>query len=93
MKGVIPILVSAFFTLCILFLHLKSGITTMINGGGFKISNKALSATVDLHRNHPVFIRRKLTTWLIDFSSSICNIEIGTSFVLVNFFFLFLSVY
>jgi len=91
MKGVIPILVSAFFTLFILCVHLFSGITTMINGGSSGLSNFALSETVDLHKNHPVFIRRKLTSWLIDLSSSIFNIEIGSSFVLVNFFFLFLS--
>lgn len=91
MKKLEPIFISALFTTFILFLHLKTGITTMINGGGFTISNDALSETVNLHKFHPVFLRRKVTTWSIEFLSNILNIEIGLSFVIVNFFFLFIS--
>jgi len=60
----------------------------MINGGGFTISNKALSEIVNLHKFHPVFFRRKVTTWSIEGLSYILNIEIGLSFVIVNFLFL-----
>ena len=63
----------------------------MINGGGFFISNYALSKTVNLHKFHPVFLRRKVTTMIIEGLSNILNFEIGLSFVIVNFFFLFLS--
>ncbi|MFI1744138.1 hypothetical protein [Thalassobellus sediminis] len=70
---------------------MKTGITTMINGGGLSISNEALSETVNLHKFHPVFLRRKITTWCIEGLSNILNLEIGLSFVIVNFFFLFLS--
>ena len=91
MKGVTPILVSAFFTLFILCVHLFSGITTMINGGSSGLSNFALAETVKLHKVHPVFLRRKATTWIIEVLSKILNIEIGLSFVIVNFLFLFLS--
>ena len=63
----------------------------MINGGGKSISNSALTDTITLHKNHPVFLRRKITTSLIDFFTEILNIKTGLSFVLINFFFLFLS--
>jgi hypothetical protein len=91
MKKITPALISAIFIFFILFLHLKTGITTMINGGGFSISNAALSKTIHLHKFHPVFFRRKITTWSIEGLSNILNIEIGVSFVIINFFFLFLS--
>jgi hypothetical protein len=63
----------------------------MINGGSSGISNFALSETIELHRTHPVFIRRKITTWLVDFLADLSGLEIGISFVLVNFSFLFFS--
>jgi hypothetical protein len=91
MKKLTPILISATFTFFILFLHLKIGIRTMINGGGSSISSEALSNTVNLHKFHPVFFRRKLTTWSIECLSNVFNIEIGLSFVIINFSFLFLS--
>ncbi len=91
MKKVRPILTSLFFTLIILLVHVTRGISTMVNGGGFGISNFSLTEIVNLHRTHPVFIRRKVTTLLIDFCSNIFSINIGSAFVLVNFTLLFFS--
>ena len=91
MNKLLPYIVSALLTSFIFCLHVFSRFTTMINGGSFTISNTALSETVNLHKTHPVFFRRKLTTWCIDTFSEFANIEIGYSFVIINFFFLFLN--
>ncbi len=71
-------------------LHLFSGINTMINGESFWISNSDLIEVVELHKNHPVFYKRQLTTFFIEFFSKFFSIEIGYSFVLVNFTFFFI---
>lgn len=91
MRKLLPFIFSALFTLIIFLIHLFFGVTTMINGGGIGISNESITEIVNLHRAHPVFERRKMTTFTIDLLSEFLNLEIGLSFVIVNFFFLFLS--
>ena len=53
------VILSAVLTLISFFTHLYSGFTTMINGGGHSVSNTALSETIILHLEHPVFSRKK----------------------------------
>lgn len=63
----------------------------MINGGGDSISNFGITDIINLHLDHPVFGRRKITTWCILEISNLLNCNLGWSFILVNFLALFLS--
>ena len=90
-KKQIPFLVSLFLTLLTLFIHLQGFTSSMINKGNFTIDYKYLISVIDYHKLHPAFSKRPLSTFLIENLSNLIGIEVGVSFILVNFFFLFLS--
>jgi hypothetical protein len=54
------------------------------------ISNDYLAITVNLHKTHPAFVKRPLTTTLVDLIANNTALTIGESFVLVSFFLLFI---
>jgi hypothetical protein len=55
------------------------------------LSEESLAKAVSYHQENPVFMRRPVTTFFINHLASLSGLSTGMSFVLINFFFLFLN--
>jgi hypothetical protein len=93
MKEIKPLITSLFLALMVLFIHLFGFIDSMLKKGNLHIDTRYLTSAIDYHKIQPAFAKRPLSTFLIEKLSLITNCQLGSSFVFVNFFFLFLSGY
>ncbi|MBD1398065.1 hypothetical protein H9Q13_12880 [Pontibacter sp. JH31] len=91
------VLISLAFTLACLYLHIMPSSNSMINLRTSTlsdekplISNEYLTIAITYHKEHPAFAKRPLTTYLVEKLSSISSLDLGTSFTVINFSFLFL---
>jgi hypothetical protein len=88
---------SLFCTLFIFCIHTMSGSNSMINFRSDTlnthhdfISNEYLTIAVDLHKSHPAFAKRPVTTYLTEVLSESTFLNIGESFTFISFLFLFI---
>jgi hypothetical protein len=96
-ENLLAIILSSIFTLFCFYLHVMPSSNSMINlkmsnssiGKPF-ISNDYLTIVITYHKEHPAFAKRPLTTYLVEKLSNNSNFNLGASFTLINFFFLFL---
>ena len=86
MKQIQPYLICFLFTLSILFIHRHRNSDSYLN-------EPDLRNTIAFHATttHPAFAKRPLTTFLVKTVSTISNLSIGISFVVVAFSLLFLN--
>ncbi|NRA10534.1 MAG: hypothetical protein HRT57_01100 [Crocinitomicaceae bacterium] len=78
--------VSGLMTLLILLLHYSELPDRMT-------AFERLENIVEFHKTNEIFSNRTVTTYLIHFVSDLTLLRIGKAFILVNFFFFFLSAY
>jgi hypothetical protein len=64
---------------------------SMLNENNSIISNGFLTSQIKYHEEFAPFARRPLTSWLIEGTAKVFDIKLGYAFIVVNFFFLFLS--
>ncbi len=84
--------------ICFLLLfHFNTRVDTMLNqwndqdkSAMQRIDQQALREAVDYHKEEPAFARRPLSTFLFEKTSSTTHLQMGTSFILVNFCLFFL---
>lgn len=93
----IAILTSLICTIICLTIHILPISNSMINRKTetqniekLPISNDYLSSCVEFHKIEPAFAKRPLTTFIVDSFSKFTTLNIGISFVFINFFILFL---
>ena len=94
----VTLLVGASFSILSLLLHILPSFNSMIN---FKdstgdnltrfFSDDYIGTVVNLHKDHPVFARRPLTTFFTDLIADYTFLSIAESFSLVNFSLIFFS--
>jgi hypothetical protein len=87
----LPFMVSLLCTFFIYRLHMLESMDSMLNENNSIISNGFLTSQIKYHEEFAPFARRPLTSWLIEGTAKALDIKLGYSFILVNFFFLFLS--
>lgn len=86
-----PLVVAFLFVILSFGLHMTEGSDSMLNTKNHILAQEELAITVQVHKSVPAFAQRPLTTFLIESFSGVTGAPLGTSFVLVNFFLLFLS--
>ncbi len=91
MKKIIPYLISLFFTLFSLGIHMASFSDSMFNDNNHRVSNGYLTYMVNYHKELPAFSRRPLSTFLIEMTSQLSGLSIGESYIWVNYTLFFLS--
>lgn len=91
LKKLVPFFVSAVLTVLNLWIHMSKFSDSMLNQKNNIVSNGYLSYMVDYHNELPAFSRRPLTTFLIEATSRISGLNMGKSFILVNYTLLFFS--
>ncbi|MCJ7466290.1 MAG: hypothetical protein MUO53_06305 [Maribacter sp.] len=64
---------------------------SMLNENNSIISNGFLTSQIKYHEEFAPFARRPLTSWFIEGTAKALDLKLGYSFIVVNFFFLFLS--
>ena len=90
-KKILPYTLILFLTLFCFCVHYSVKTDSMLNDFNRAVSNEYLTSAVELHQSHPAFQKRPLTTFLIKKAALYTNTSIGTAFIMVNFFFLFIS--
>jgi hypothetical protein len=92
------IILSGILTLLNLLNHLIPLNNSLINFTSIKINKKHslisdenISSIIEYHKSNIVFARRPLTTFLIENLSSFLSFSESLSFIVINFFLLFLS--
>ncbi|MCB0400593.1 MAG: hypothetical protein KDD41_00770 [Flavobacteriales bacterium] len=80
------------------FIHIHPSFNSMIN---FKtsvyntenacFSNDYIQVVLDYHKDHPVFSRRPMTTFLIETVKEVTGVGLAASFALVGFFFFYVN--
>ncbi len=91
MKRIIPYLISFLFTIGCFLIHMSENSDSMLNNKSHVISNQDLQSVIDFHKSSSTFSKRPFTTFLIEKTSDLFQLKIGESFIIINFFFLFLS--
>ncbi len=88
---ILPFLISLLCCFFIFKLHMLKSMDSMLNENNSRISNGFLTSQIKYHEEFAPFARRPLTSWFIEGTSKSFDLKLGYSFILVNFFFLFLS--
>ncbi|WP_299705391.1 hypothetical protein [uncultured Pontibacter sp.] len=96
-EHLVALIISLAFTLFSLYIHVMPSSNSMINLKTSNlseekpfISNDYLTVAITYHKEHPAFAKRPLTTYLVEKLSNYSSLNLGTSFTVINFFFLFL---
>ncbi len=87
----LPFLISLLCCFFIFKLHMLKSVDSMLNENNSRISNGFLTSQIKYHEEFAPFARRPLTSWCIEGTSKLFDLKLGYSFIIVNFFFLFLS--
>ncbi len=96
-KFLTGLIIPVFGILFILYFHFNVHVDTMLNqwneqdkSAMYNTDQQALKEAVEYHTQEPAFARRPLSTFLFKHASTYLHIEVGTSFIIVSFFLLFL---
>jgi|688.fasta_scaffold81629_2 hypothetical protein len=91
-KKILPFFYHALLTLLVYVIHVNEKVNSMLNDFKAEIDQGYLKEVYEFHKTgQAAFMKRPITTFLIEKIHLIFNIEIGTSFVILNFCCLFLS--
>ena len=72
-------------------LHTSDSVDTVINNKSSTIDSKRIESVIALHKEKPAFAKRPFTTLLSEEVARSLSIDLGRSFLLVSYGFLFLS--
>ena len=91
-KKILPFFYHALLTLLVYVIHVNEKANSMLNDFKAEIDQGYLKEVYEFHKTgQAAFMKRPITSFLIEKIQLIFNIEIGTSFVILNFCCLFLS--
>jgi hypothetical protein len=91
-KKILPFFYHALLTLLVYVIHVNEKVNSMLNDFKAEIDQGYLKEVYEFHKTgQAAFMKRPITTFLIEKIHQFFSIEIGTSFVLLNFSCLFLS--
>lgn len=91
-KKILPFFYHALLTLLVYVIHVNEKVNSMLNDFKAEIDQGYLKEVYEFHKTgQAAFMKRPITTFLIEKIHILFKIEIGTSFVLLNFSCLFLS--
>lgn len=90
LKKILPFFYHALLTLLVYVIHVNENVNSMLNDFKAEIDQGYLKEVYEFHKTgQAAFMKRPITTFLIEKIHSFLNIELGTSFVLLNFVCLF----
>ncbi|HET8735599.1 MAG TPA: hypothetical protein VFM69_03270 [Pricia sp.] len=87
----LPFLVAFLFTLMIFVIHMLPGMDSMLNENNIRISHGFLKSQIEYHQEIAPFVRRPLTSLLIEGVVQLFGWRYGHAFIFINFILLFLS--
>ncbi len=91
-KKILPFFYHALLTLLVYFIHVNEKVNSMLNDFKAEIDQGYLKEVYEFHKTgQAAFMKRPITTFLIEKIHQFFSVEIGTSFVVLNFSCLFLS--
>ena len=92
LKKILPFFYHALLTLLVYVIHVNEKVNSMLNDFKAEIDQGYLKEVYEFHKTvQAAFMKRPITTFLIEKIHQFFSIEIGTSFVVLNFSCLFLS--